>query len=164
MNDTPTTPVRIAANHAVVKRLGNWTDHRDFQVRAHRGRAVLDLRSPDIPAEDIHLEVDLDHATLVLLVSDDAVIADWELRRIGRGRVKDTEAPRAPTVVGARRIELAGSVRHGEIRVRRGGMAVLTAICSREFVADLRRARAQGRTPTVADPARTPWHDAKESA
>jgi len=153
MNDTSTTTVRIAANSAVIKRLGNWTGERRFEVRAHRGRAVLDLRSTDIPAGDIDLEVDLDHATLVLLVSDDAVIADWDVRRIGRGRVRDAEGP---TAAGGRRIVLTGDLRHGEICVRRGGIAVLSALFSREFVAELRRARAAGRTPTVADPANTP--------
>jgi hypothetical protein len=59
---TPTAPVRVPANHTVTKRLGNWTTARRFQVRAHRGHAVLDLRSPQIPAGDIEVEADLDHA------------------------------------------------------------------------------------------------------
>jgi hypothetical protein len=152
MNGT-STKVRITANLATIKRLGNWTHDRDFEVRAHRGRAVVDLRSAEIPVGDIHLVVDLDHATLVLLVSDDAVIAERDLTRIGRGQVSDTEGTGRE---GGRRIVLTGNLRHGEIRVRRGGMAVLSAIGSREFVADLRRARAEGRTPSVADPAHTP--------
>jgi len=146
-------PVRVLANHSVTKRLGNWTTARQFQVHAHRGRAVLDLRSPHIPAGDVEVDVDLDHATLKLLVPEDAAVDDWYLRRIGRGRIKDTEAPNAP---GGRRIVITGHLRRGEIRVHRGGFAVLSAIFSREFLADLRRARKQGRTPTVADPAHTP--------
>jgi hypothetical protein len=51
---TPVAPVRIAANYEVTKRLGNWTTAREFQVRAHRGHAVLDLRSPDIPDSRCH--------------------------------------------------------------------------------------------------------------
>ena len=78
--------VRIPANHAVTKRLGNWTTARRFQVRAHRGSAVLDLRSPQIPAGDIEVEVDIDHAMLKLLVADDAMVDDWDLRRTGRSR------------------------------------------------------------------------------
>jgi hypothetical protein len=69
---TPTAPVRVPANHTVTKRLGNWTTARRFQVRAHRGHTVLDLRSPQIPAGDIEVEADLDHATLKLLVAADA--------------------------------------------------------------------------------------------
>jgi hypothetical protein len=149
----PTQPVRICGNHTVTKRLGNWSTARQFQVRAHRGHAVLDLRSPQIPAGEIQVDVDLDYATLKLLVADDAVVDDWDLGRIGRGRVKDSEGPNAP---GGRRIVVTGQMRHGEIRVHRGGIAVLSAMCSREFLADLRRARREGRTPTVADPAHTP--------
>jgi hypothetical protein len=148
----PARPVRIAAFNGVTKRLGNWTMERAFSVRAHRGHAVLDLRSPRIPAGDIDIDVQLDHAMLKLLVPDDAVIDDWDLRRTGRGKVKDAERPKAP---GGRRIVLTGEVRHAEIRVHRGGIAVLSAMFSREFLADARRARAEGRTPTVADPAHT---------
>ena len=47
--------VRIPAHHAVTKRLGHWTTERDFEVRAHRGNAVLDLRSPRIPEGDVRV-------------------------------------------------------------------------------------------------------------
>lgn len=151
MNDTQTVgPVRIAAHHAVTKRLGNWTTERHFEVRANRGVTVLDLRSPHIPAGDIEITVDLDHAVTKLLVDDDAVVEDWDLHRIGRGRVKDAEAPKTG---GGRRIVLTGDLRHSEVRVHRGGIAVLSAMCSREFLTDLRQAYKEGRTPTVADPA-----------
>jgi hypothetical protein len=155
MNPThtvPAEPVKIAANHAVTKRLGNWTTARQFQVRGHRGGAVLDLRSPQIPAGDIEIEVDLDHAMLKLLVADDTVVDDWDLRRTGRGRVKDGERPDAP---GGRRIVVTGQLRGGEIRVRRGGMAMLSAMFSRAYWDDLRRAHQEGGFPTVDDPART---------
>jgi len=92
---TSTEPVRVAANYTVTKRLGNWTAADRFQVRSHRGHAVLDLRSPDIQAGEISVDIDLDHAMLKLLVPDDAVIEDWDLRRAGRGRVKDAEGGRA---------------------------------------------------------------------
>src|SRR5436190_17373273 len=48
-------------------------------VRAHRGHAVLDLRSPHIEAGEIRIDVELDHAMLKLLVPDGAVIDDWDL-------------------------------------------------------------------------------------
>ena len=147
-----TTPVRIAANHAVTKRLGHWTTGRQFQVHAHHGVAVLDLRSPQIPGGDIEIEAELDHATLKLLVADDATVDDWDLRRTGRGRVKDATGPQRPA---GRRILVSGELRDSEIRVQRSGIAVLSAICSREFLADARRARREGRQPSVADPAHT---------
>ena len=149
---TSTEPVRVAANYTVTKRLGNWTPADRFQVRSHRGHAVLDLRSPDIQAGEISVDIDLDHAMLKLLVPDDAVIEDWDLQRAGRGRVKDAEGGRA---TGGKRVVLTGQMRHGEIRVHRGGIAMLSAMFSREYVADLRRAHREGGMPTVADPART---------
>ena len=153
LTHTATTgPVKIPANHAVNKRLGNWTTARKFQVRAHRGSAVLDLRSPQIPAGDIEIEADIDHATLKLLVADDAVLDDWDLRRTGRSRVKDAEGPDAP---GGRRIVVTGQLRSGEIRVRRGGIAMMSAMFSRAYWDDLRRAHKEGGFPTVDDPART---------
>ena len=146
----PAGPVQIPAYGTITKKLGNWTTARHFEVRAHRGHAVLDLRSPQIPAGDIAVDVDIDHARLVLLVPDDAVLDDWNLHRHGRSTVKDPEGGHA---AGTRRIAVTGQVRSGEIRVRRGGLAVLTAMCSREFLADARRARKDGGVPTVADPA-----------
>ena len=144
--------VKIPANHAVTKRLGNWTTARRFQVRAHRGSAVLDLRSPQIPAGDIEIEVDIDHALVKLLVAGDAMVDDWDLRRTGRSRVKDPEGPDAS---GGRRIVVTGQLRSGEIRVRRGGIAMLSAMFSRAYWDDLRRAHKEGGFPTVDDPART---------
>ena len=87
-----------------------------------------------------------------LLVPDDAQVDDWNLRRTGRGRVKDAECLAVP---GGRRIVITGQMRHSEIRVNRGGIAVLSAMCSREFLADLRQAHREQRMPTVADPAHT---------
>src|SRR5690349_23191666 len=108
-----TTPVRIAANYAVTKHLGNWTTAREFQVRACRGHAVLDLRSPRIEAGEIRIDVELDHAMLKLLVPGGAVIDDWDLQRLGRGRVKDAEGRNA---AGGRRIVLTGQLLLGEVR------------------------------------------------
>ena len=82
----PAAPVRIAANYQVTKRLGNWTTAREFQVRAHRGHAVLDLRSPHLEAGEITVDVELDHVMLKLLVPDGAVIDNGDLRRAQRER------------------------------------------------------------------------------
>lgn len=147
---TQAAPARVAAHNSVTKRLGNWTTARTFDVRAHRGLAVVDLRSPRIEDGDLEVEVDLDHAVLKLLVPDGAAVDDWNLRRAGRSKVKDAEAPET---AGGRRIVVTGRLRDAEIRVRRGGVAVLSAMFSREYLADLRHAHKSGTLPTVADPA-----------
>ncbi|TMQ90911.1 hypothetical protein ETD83_33345 [Actinomadura soli] len=160
MNATPTTATtadapadavtRVQAHYRNVKQLGHWTADRRFEVRARRGSVVLDLRSPQIPDGDIDIEVDLDHSMVKLLVPQDAQIDHWDLRYTGRGRVKDWTGEDGE----GRRIRITGEIRHGEIRVHRGGVATLSAMFSREFVQDVRRARREGTEPTIADPAR----------
>src|SRR5579862_6432654 len=87
---TTVTPERIHADHGSQKRLGNWTTARTFEVRARRGLVVIDLRSPQIPAGDLEVHLDLDHSAIKLLVAEDAVIDQWDLAWTGRGKVKQT--------------------------------------------------------------------------
>jgi hypothetical protein len=143
--------VRIRAHYGVVRKLGHWTTSRRFDVRAARGSVMLDLRSPRIGAGDIEIRLDIDHATVKLLVPDGAVIDHDEARRVGRGRVKDWTGTSAP---GGRRILLLGEIRHAEVRVHRGGVAILSAMCSREYLADARQALREGRLPMIDDSAR----------
>jgi hypothetical protein len=150
-NRASLTPVQIHADHASQKRLGNWTTARTFQVRARHAQVTIDLRSPQIPAGDIELDLDLDHSTVTLLVAGDAVIDQWDLAWTGRGKVKQTYHDN-PAGTG-RLIRLTGQVRHGEVRVHSGGIAQLSAIASWDYLADARRAHAGGGTPTLDDPA-----------
>ena len=145
------TPVRIHADHGRVRRLGHWTSSRAFGVRARRSQVVIDLRSPRIEPGDIELDLDLDHSAVKLLVTGDSVVDQRDLAWTGRGKVKQTYHAR-PAVAG-RRIRLTGHVRSGEIRVASGGIARLTAMASREYLADARRAHAEGTSPTLDDPA-----------
>ena len=113
---------------------------------------MIDLRSQQIPDGDIEVYLDLDHAMVKLLVAEDSVIDSWDLAWTGRGKVKQTYHHN-PAGAG-RRIRLTGQARHGEIRVHSGGIARLSAMCSREYLADARRAHALGGTPALDDPAR----------
>jgi hypothetical protein len=115
-----TNPVRIHADHAAQKRLGDWTTARAFEVCARHAQVVIDLRSPQIPDGEIQLNLDLDHTTLTLLVADGALIDHSGLTWTGRGKVKQTYHDPAGT---GRRIQLTGQIRHGEVRVHSGGIA-----------------------------------------
>jgi hypothetical protein len=148
-----TTPVQVHADHTHRKLLGTWTSASTFEIRARRSRVVIDLRSPHIPSGDITLDLTLDHTALTLLVAPDMVIDQWDLAFDGRGKVKQTFHHAAPGA--SRRVRLTGRVRGGEVRVHSGGIAQLTAMCSREYLADARRAHAEGRVPTLDDPARS---------
>ena len=150
---------RVHADHAVVKRLGNWTRAGRFELRARNGLVVLDLRSSDLP-DEVEVHVELQRATVKLLVPHDAAVEHWDLHWTARGRVKDASAVPESTDVPAnaahtRRVRLTGVSTDSEVRVQRAGIAVLTAMCSREYLQDLRRAHKAGGHPTVDDPART---------
>jgi hypothetical protein len=144
-------PIPVTAHNAVVKRLGHWTRERQFDVCASRASVVIDLRSPEIAAGDIEISLDIDHAVVKLLVPDDAVVEHGAIRRVGRGRVKDWTGTAGPD---GRRIVLTGEMRRAEVRVHRGGIAILSAMCSREYLADALQARGEGRYPTIDDPSR----------
>jgi hypothetical protein len=154
MNSTMTTQTgtveRLHVDHDVIKRLGRWTGASQFDVRARSGVLVLDLRSPEIQG-DVEICLDLRRSTVKLLLAEGDQVDRWDLAWTGRGRLKDDQRPARPA---GRRIRLAGAADHSEIRVHRGGMAVLSAMFSRAYVQDLRQARRDGRYPTVDDPAR----------
>lgn len=151
---TTISPLRIHADHDSTKRLGDWTDAKQFDVKARYAAVVIDLRSPRIEGDDvIEVHADLDHAMVKLLVPEDAVIDQSGLEWTGRGRVKDFARPKEAT---GRVIRLTGSSVRSEFRIHRGGIAVLSALFTREFLEDARQARREGRTPTLADPANAP--------
>jgi hypothetical protein len=151
MTTTPGSPVQIHADHDTVKHLGNWTTVRSFELRARYATLEIDLRSPGIEDGDIDITADLDNSVLKLLVPDDAVIDQAQLRWTGRGRVKDATGRGA---AGGRTIRLTGHIQRGEVRVHRGGVAILSAMFSREYLQDIRKAHREGGMPTVDDPSR----------
>ena len=151
MDNTGTTE-KIRAHGAVVKKLGHWTSARLIDVKASAANVVLELRSPEIAAGDIEVGLDANRSVVKLLVPDDAIIDDGELRRIGRGRVKDMTGSPSPA---GRRIVLTGELRNAEVRVHRGGIATLSAMATREYFADALNSRRAGRYPTIDDPSRS---------
>lgn len=156
---TSTDVVHVQAHYSTNRHLGHWTTGRRFAVRAVRGQVVLDLRSPRIPPGDLEVEILADHAMVKLLVPEDAMVDHWGLQIAGRGRVKDGPVQQTES---SRRITLTGRLQHAEVRIRRGGVAVIAAMLTREYVADVRQAHRDGTIPTLADPANTapntPYH------
>ncbi|KUM99575.1 hypothetical protein AQI95_38275 [Streptomyces yokosukanensis] len=151
---TTATPLesaeRIHADHTTVKHLGHWTEATAFDVRARRAGVVLDLRSPRIGwDEPVTVRLDLVSAAVTLLLPDAVTVDGWDLAFVRRGRVKDARPGAGPA-----RLRLVGKATDGEIRIRRGGTAQLTAMCSRAYLDDLRRAHREGGLPVVDDPTR----------
>jgi hypothetical protein len=147
MAPTATETVQVRAHSRVVKKLGDWTTARRFDVRASRGMVVLDLVLPEIEPGEIEIALDLDHAVLKLLVPSGTAIDDDDLRRVGRGRIKDWTGTASPS---GRRIKLVGEIRNGEVRVHRGGVALLSLLASRETRRQLREAHRAGRLSPAA--------------
>ena len=155
MNSTATTteagPVeRLQVDHGMTKRLGHWTSANRFEVRARSGAVVLDLRSPAIQG-DVEIRLDLHRSVVKLLLAEGDQVDHWDLGWTGKGRVKDDQRP---VSASGRQVRLVGSANDSEVRVHRGGIAILSAMFSRAFVQDLRQARKNGTYPTVDDPTR----------
>ncbi|MGW6360819.1 hypothetical protein ACWFR5_38040 [Streptomyces sp. NPDC055092] len=144
---------RIHSDHGLVKHLGNWTEAGHFEIKARHGAAVLDLRSPDLP-DDVEVHLDMDRAMVKLLVDDGTAIDHWNLRWTARGKIKDSQPSSTRDKAAGRRIHLSGSAANSEIRIHRGGIAILSAMFSRAYVQDVRRAHKTGGVPTIDDPAR----------
>jgi hypothetical protein len=133
---------QVRAYHRSVRRLGPWTTARRFEVSASRGSVLLDLLLPELEPGEITVDLDIDHATVILLVPEGANVDDDELRRVGRGRVKDWTGAGASN---GRSIKLTGELRHAEVRIHRGGIAILRLLLSRRMRSEVRRAHKQGR-------------------
>jgi hypothetical protein len=142
----PTTkaasPVRITAHNKVVKKLGNWTTDRRFEVRATRGLVVLDLLLPRLEPGDIEILLDVDHSTVTLLVPDGANIDGDDLRRVGRGRIKDWTGTGS---TDGQLIRLVGEMRSSEVRIHRGGVGILQLLVNPRSRRDARQAQREGR-------------------
>lgn len=141
-------PVRIRAHRRTVRRLGEWTTARCIDIAASRGYVVLDLLTSGTEAGDIDIHLDLDHAVVKLLVPDSTQIDDDDLRRLGRGRVKDWTG--VSTAAG-RRITLRGELRNAEIRVHRGGIAILSFLLSGRSLSTVLQAHRDGRLAQSRD-------------
>ena len=142
MRSTQIEPVEIRAHGQVVKRFGAWTRARRFDIRASRGIVVLDLLLPELEPGEIEVALDIDHATVKLLVPDGANIDDGDLHRVGRGRVKDWTGTAS---ADGRTVKLTGEMRDAEVRVHRGGVAILSLLASRRHRIEVRRAHREGR-------------------
>jgi hypothetical protein len=139
-NVTTDHPVLVHAHSTIVKKLGDWTAARRFDVRVRGGQAMLDLRSAQIPAGDVEIRLDTERGLLRLLVADDVRIESADLRWVGRGRLKDLQGASAGS---GRTITITGEVRRGEIRVHRGGLAIVASLFDRGELRRMHRAHQE---------------------
>lgn len=140
--------VRISAHNRSVRKLGHWTTARRYEVRASRGSVILDLRSPRIQPGDIEISFDIDHSMVKLLVPEGAIVEHADVRRIGRCGFVDWSGGPAS---GGRLIRVVGEMRRAELRINRGGIAIVSAMLTREYLADLRRAFRENRISSLRE-------------
>ena len=136
------SPTRITAHDAVIKRLGYWTTGRRIEVRANRSLVVLDLLLPKLELGIIEILLDVDHSTVKLLVPETANIDGDDLRRVGRGRIKDWTGTGSPQ---GQLMRLDGEMHSSEIRVHRVGVAILQVLADPRSRRDTWQARREGR-------------------
>ena len=141
------TTETIRAHNDSIQRTGPWTTARRFDVRASSSSVVLDLLLPAIPDGEIEIAVDLNRSALKLLVPDGARVDADDLRRVGRGRVKDWTGTAAAE---GRRIRIVGEMRDSEVRITRGGVAILRSMLTRDGRKHVRKAHDRGRLETPA--------------
>ncbi len=139
--------VTISAHHRSVRKLGHWTTARRFEVRDAKS-VILDLRSPRIEPGDIEIELDVERSMIKLLVPDSAVVDHAGLRRVGRCGLVDWGGSGDQD---GRLIRVTGEMRTSELRINRGGIAIVSAIFTAEYVADLRRAFRENRIGSLKD-------------
>jgi hypothetical protein len=164
--DTEQT-LKITAHKSSIRRLGHWTTACRFDVRASESSVILELRSPRIGTGDIEVNLDIDHSMVKLLVPENAIIDAGDLRRVGRCGYVDWSGAAG----GAERvIRVVGEMRRSELRINRGGVAIVSAMLTGEYLADLRNAfrtnhitslkevqdaYREGRWTTIEDPGRS---------
>jgi hypothetical protein len=164
--DTDET-VRIRGHNRSIRHLGHWTTARRLDVRVSQSTFILELRSPRIEPGVIEVNLDIDHSMVKLLVPNGATIEDGDLRRVGRCSLVDWSGT---LQAGGRVIRVMGEMRRSELRINRGGIAIVSAMLTGEYLADLRRAfrdnhisslkdmqaaYREGRWTTVEDPGRS---------
>src|SRR5260370_205795 len=155
--------VQIRAHHQSIRRMGHWTTTRRFDVRASQSSIILDLRSPPPAPRDTAV----DHSMVKILVPERAIVDADDLRRVGRCGYVDWSG--TPESTG-RVIRVVGEMRRSELRINRGGIAIVSALLTGEYLADLRNAfrnnhitslkdmqdaYREGRWTTIEDPGRS---------
>lgn len=138
---TSAPDVQVRADRCVTKRLGEWTTASRFDVSTTSGVVVLDFLLPRIDAERIDVRLNIDHGLVTLLVPDGTRIEQDELRWVGPGHLRDWSGAPSPDGLTVR---LEGEVRWGDVRVRRGGVAIL-GLLKHGQVGAVRRSYRDGR-------------------
>lgn len=112
-----TQPVRLAASHGKVERLGAWRVPEEVTVELRHSVCVIDLRTATLPPGGVTIDVESRHSVIKVLVPDQAAV---DLSGVGRHH-SNTVDRRARRVVSANgpAIVFTGHIHHGVIKILR---------------------------------------------
>jgi hypothetical protein len=115
----PAPAMRQSARHSSVERLGVWRVPEQIELELRHSSCVLDLRSPTLPANGVHIQLDARHSTVKLLVAEGAHV---ELDNLSRhhSATKDRGVQAASGWSGPS-IVVGGALHHSSVRVMRPG-------------------------------------------
>ena len=110
-------PVRLAASHGMIERMGAWLVPQEVTVELRHGTCTLDLRTPSLPAGGVTIAVQARHSSIKVLVAEDAVV---DLGNVGRHHsVTKDRGARLVTSVSGPPIVFVGDLHHSAIKILR---------------------------------------------
>lgn len=115
----PAAPMRLSARHSSVHRLGIWRVPEQISLELRHCSCVLDLRTPTLPPDGVHIDLDARHSSVKLLVADGAHV-DVESVNRHHSAASDRGA-RNVSAWGGAPITVTGTLHHSSIKVLRPG-------------------------------------------
>ena len=108
--------VRIECRNSNTRREGPWAVPARIEILVKHGNVILDLTQAEITRPTVQVDVELRHGNLILITRPGIFIdADDLVMRSGNARIRSPRGPEVPAVL---RVDLAGTVHHGNMVAR----------------------------------------------
>ena len=108
--------VRIESRNSNTRRDGPWVVPQRIEIQVKQGNVILDLTRAEITRPTVQVDVELRHGNLILITRPGIFIdADDLVMRSGNARIRSPRGPEVPAVL---RVDLAGTVHHGNMVAR----------------------------------------------
>lgn len=115
----PAPPVHIAVRHGTADRLGAWRVPEEITLELRHSVCTLDLRTPVLPPNGVHITVDARHSSIKILVAEGTAL---DMNNVARGHssAKDRQARTVSALIGPP-IVVTGTIQHSSLRILRPG-------------------------------------------
>jgi hypothetical protein len=108
--------VRIEVRHGNARRQDRWAVPQRMTIKVRHGNVVLDFTQAEISWPTVQIEVELRHGNLVVITKP-GIVVDADDLTMGHGNAR-VRPPRGPEVPVLLRIDLAGTIAHGNMVAR----------------------------------------------